>query len=142
MPQPGELFYYPNYVFPDGSQRNKYVLLMGQTPGGDWILARTTSRAYGRPQEPRCHHGNPYPSFYLDTASGILPLVSWLALDRLDDHDAEEFRIRLEAGQIQPAGAMPRTLFCEALACAASADDTRRVQEHAMKDLRAELGCP
>jgi hypothetical protein len=142
MPQAGELFHYPSYVFPDGSQRDKYVLLMGQTRGSDWILARTTSRAYGRPQEPRCHHGNPYPSFYLDTASGALPLASWLALDRLDDHDADEFRARVKAGQIQPVGAIPRALLCEALSCAASADDTRSAQKRAMKDLRADLGCP
>lgn len=124
MPRPGELFLYPRYVFPDGEQRDKYVLLMGQTRSGDWILARTTSRAHGRWQEPRCHHGNPYPSFYLGTAGGVLSLESWLALDRLDDHDAEAFRARLDTGQVRPVGAIPRLLFYDALACAASADDT------------------
>lgn len=141
MPQAGELFYYPNYSFPGGEKGDKYVLLMGQTRGDDWILARTTSRAHGRPQNPRCCHDNPYPSFYLDRAGGILSVDSWLVLDRLDDHDAEEFKTRLKSGLIKLVGLIPRHLFCEALDCAARADDTNRAQENAMKDLRAALGC-
>jgi hypothetical protein len=141
MPQPGELYYYPNYVFPDGNIRDKYVLLMGETRGGDWILARTTSKAHGRPQNPRCNHDNPYPSFYLDTAGGLLPLETWLVLDRLDDYDTISFSSELKAGAISLAGIIPPALFCQALDCAARADDTTREQEKTMKDLRHELGC-
>ena len=141
MPIAGTLFRYPNYVFPDGAQRDKYILLMGQIPGGDWIVARTTSRAHGRPQEPRCHHGNPYPSFFLGKADGILPLDTWLVLDRLDDHDSLEFQVRVINGLVIEVGPIPSALFCDALACAAGADDTSRAQERAMKDLRAKLGC-
>ncbi len=43
MPQVGELYHHPRYVFPDGSQKNKYVLLMGKTRADDWILAVTTT---------------------------------------------------------------------------------------------------
>lgn len=141
MPQPGELFRYPDYIFPDGGQKDKYVLLMGKTRGDDWILCRTTSQQHGRPQEPRCHHGNPYPSFFIDTAGGILPLPTWLALDRLDDHDADEFSKRVAAKRVESKGLIPQHLFCEALDCASRADDTTRAQENAMRDLRAELGC-
>jgi len=29
MPQPGEVYSYPAYEFPDGESRDKYVVLMG-----------------------------------------------------------------------------------------------------------------
>ena len=64
MPQPGEVYHYPDYVFPDAEQTDKYVVLLGQLPGGDWILGRTTSRSHGRPRNPRCNHSDPYPSFF------------------------------------------------------------------------------
>lgn len=104
MPQAGEIYSYPEYEFPDGDNRNKYVVVMGQIPGGDWILGRTTSRQYGRPKHPACNQSEHYPSYYLETAAGVLPLESWVVLDRLDDHDEKVFNEKVESGRVELVG--------------------------------------
>lgn len=141
MPRAGEVYHYPAYVFPDGEQDDKYVVLLGQIPGDDWILARTTSRQHGRSTNPRCNQTGSYPSFYIGPLAGIFPKPTWLVLDRLDDHDEDVFTERITAGLIEFAGELPFELLCDALSCARGADDATQIQVRAMSDLRAELGC-
>jgi hypothetical protein len=141
MPQPGELYHYPNYVFPDGGQRDKFVLLMGKTRADDWILARTTTQPHGRSHNPPCYHGDPYPGFYINTAGGLLPKTTWVALDRLDDYDTRDFDTKAAQGKIALVGKLALNTFCQLLDCAIRAQDITAIQERAMRDLRAGLGC-
>lgn len=141
MPQPGELYHFPDYVFPDGGQRNKFVLLMGKTRADDWILARTTKQPHGRSHNPPCYLGDPYPGFYIDTAGGLLPQPTWLMLNRFDDYDSRDFDTKVAAGDVTVVGELPLNTFCQILECAARAQDATAAQERAMRDLRARLGC-
>lgn len=141
MPQAGEVYHYPAYVFPDGEEANKFVVVLGQVPGGDWILGRTTSRPHGRPTDPRCNQSENYPSFYLGPLDGIFRAPTWLVLDRLDDHDEVELVKNIKNGAVELVGVLPLNLLCEALSCARGADDTSNIQARAMSDLRAQLGC-
>lgn len=142
MPVAGEVYHYPAYVFPDGEQEDKFVILLGQVPGGDWILGRTTSRQHGRPTVPPCNQATSYPSFYLGALQGLFTKPTWLVLDRLDDHDRQDLEAKIASGIVRPVGALPLPLLCAALACARGADDTTQQQATAMSDLRAALGCP
>jgi hypothetical protein len=142
MPQAGEVYSYPDYVFPDGDEALKYVILLGQIPGGDWILGRTTSRQHGRPTNPQCNHSDHYPSFYLGPVPAIFPAPTWVVLDRLDDHDELELNRRLAAGTIQLIGSLTFAVLCDLLSCARGAEDVTQTQATAMSDLRADLGCP
>lgn len=141
MPQAGELYHFPNYVFPDGDQRDKFVLLMGRTPSDDWVLARTTTKAHGRSHNPPCYLGDPYPGFYIDKADGLLPRPTWVMLNRLDDYDARDFDAKIVQNQITLIGNLPLNVFCQLLDCAVRAQDITRIQERVMRDLRAARGC-
>jgi hypothetical protein len=142
MPAAGEVYHYPDYVFPDGEQAHKYVVLLGQIPGGDWILCRSTSKQHGRPTDPRCNQSGIYPSYYLGTIQGIFPVATWLVLDRLDDHDEMDFNQKLALGAVTMVGTLSVDLLCQLLACARGADDTTQVQATAMSNVRANLNCP
>lgn len=141
MPQPGELYHFPDYVFPDGGQRNKFVLLMGKTPANDWILARTTKQPQGRSHNPPCYLGDPYPGFYIDKANGLLTQPTWVVLNRLDDYDARDFAAKTARNKITFVGKLPVGTFCQLLDCAVRAQDITAIQERAMRDLRADLRC-
>lgn len=141
MPQAGELYHFPDYVFPDGGQRDKFILLMGRTPSDDWILARTTTKPQGRSHNPPCYLGDPYPGFYIDKANGLLTQPTWVVLNRLDDYDARDFDSKVTRGEITLIGKFPLDTFCQLLDCAVRAQDITRIQERAMRDLRADLGC-
>lgn len=141
MPQPGELYYFPRYVFPDGGQRNKFILLVGKTPADDWILARTTKQPQGRSHNPPCYLGDPYPGFYIDKANGLLTQPTWIALNRLDDYDARDFSAKSGKGDITLVGKLPVDTFCQLLDCAVRAQDITMIQERVMRDLRVALRC-
>jgi hypothetical protein len=141
MHEAGEIYYHPGYVFPDGEQRDKYVLIMGITRSKDFILARTTSRKNLRVTNPRCSHAFPYPGFYVGTANGLFAIDTWIVLDRLDDVDGIDFVTKIKNGQINLVGILPNDIFCDLLDCAVRADDITREQEQRMLDVRAEKKC-
>ncbi|KHD06776.1 hypothetical protein PN36_20925 [Candidatus Thiomargarita nelsonii] len=138
MPQAGEIYYHPDYIFPDGDQKNKYVLIMGVRKSGDFILARTTSRENLRVTHPRCSHTFPYPGFYVGTANGLFSMDTWIVLDRLDDYDEIYFTNKIRNGQINFVGILADELFCDLLDCAVRSNDVTREQEQRMLDLRTE----
>ena len=141
MPQAGEVYHYPAYRFPDGDQDDKFVVLLGQIPGGDWILGRTTSRQHGRPTVPPCNQASGYPSFYIGPLQGVFPRPTWIALDRFDDHDQVDLETKITCGEVTLIGNLPLPVLCAVLACARGADDTTQLQANAMSDVRAILGC-
>lgn len=125
-----------------GEYRSKFLVLLAPMRGGDWVVRLLTSRYAGaRPEQPPCHHGDPYPGFYLgvlDVANG-LDNKSWLDLRGLDDADAADMSRSLEAGILTEVMNLPADLLKAALACAAGADDTTRAQERALRDQVAAL---
>ncbi len=125
-----------------GEYKPKFLVLLAPMRGGDWVVRLLTSQhADVRPEQPLCHHGDPYPGFYLgvlDPANG-LGRKSWLDLRRLDDADAADIARLLDAGILTVATSLPVELLKPALACAANADDTTRAQEQALRDQLAAI---
>lgn len=125
-----------------GEYKPKFLVLLAPMRGGDWVVRLLTSQhADLRPEQPPCHHGDPYPGFYLgvlDPANG-LGKKSWLDLRGLDDADAADMSRSLEAGILTEITTLPAHLLKPALACAAGADDTTRAQEQALRDQVAAL---
>ena len=125
-----------------GEYRSKFLVLLAPMRGGDWVVRVLTSQHVDvRPEQPPCHHGDPYPGFYLgvlDPSSG-LGRKSWLDLRGLEDADAADMSREVGAGILTVATALPADLLKPALACAAGADDTTRAQEQALRDQLAVL---
>ena len=125
-----------------GEYKPKFLVLLAPLRGGDWVVRLLTSQhADVRPEQPACHHGDPYPGFYLgvlDPSSG-LGRKSWLDLRGLADADAADMWRELDARILAVATVLPVDLLKPALACAAGADDTTRAQEHALRDQLAML---
>lgn len=125
-----------------GEYNAKFLVLLAPMRGGDWVVRLLTSQhADVRPERPPCHHGDPYPGFYLgvlDPAHG-LGRKSWLDLRGLEDAEATEIARLRDAGILTVVMALPFELLKLALSCAAGADDTTRAQEQALRDQLALL---
>lgn len=118
----------------------KYLVILAVPAVGDLVVRLITSRYAGlRPEHPPCHHGDPYPGFYLGIPGGPLDRRSWLDLRPFDDLDAELFALQLRKGTIERVGELPPTMVRAALECAAAADDTSRLQESHIRDSLAAL---
>lgn len=125
-----------------GEYRPKFLVLLAPMRGGDWVVRLLTSQHVDvRPEQPPCHHGDPYPGFYLgvlDPANGLRK-KSWLDLRGREDYDAADMPSEFDGGILTVVTALPAELLKPALACAAGADDTTRAQEQALRDQLAVL---
>ncbi len=102
------------YVDPDtGEYRGKYLLTLTTLPGGDLVARLLTSRAHGRPTEPPCYHGDPYPGFYLGILGGPLQQESWLDLRALNDFDASDVNKEKSRGDLSFVMTLDNNLFRE-----------------------------
>ena len=141
---PGTVLHHSRFYLDTGTgeYKPKFVVLLAPMRGGDWVVRVLTSQhADVRPEQPPCHHGDPYPGFYLgvlDPSNG-LGRKSWLDLRGLADADAADMSREFDARILTVVTALPADLLKPALACAAGADDTTRAQEQALRDQLAAL---
>jgi hypothetical protein len=65
---PGRIFRHEQFYLDrdTGLLRPKYFLVLAVQSSGDCVARLLTSRAHGRPEDPPCFHGTPYPGFFLD----------------------------------------------------------------------------
>lgn len=112
----------------------KFLVLLAALTSDDLVARLLTSRFHGRPENPPCFHGRPYPSFYIGVLGGPLRARSWVDLRYLDDFDAIEFKRRVNGGRIVPVTLLRREVLVELLDCVAGAEDTTRLQEQAIRD--------
>lgn len=138
---PGQIFRHTRYYRDDSGWQTKYLLVLTGT-ADNLVYRLLTSRAHGRPEQPPCYHGNPYPSFFLGIIGGALGAKSWLDLRQQDDYDRQTFAAHIAEGFLTLETALAQAQLCAVLDCAANADDTTRQQSRLMRDERARLGCP
>lgn len=123
-----------------GQLKPKYLLVLAVPPKGDIVARLITSKHETlRSENPPCHHGDPYPGFYLGIPGGALGKKSWLDLRRFDDLDADTFHRRMSKQIIRLVQRIEGQLLRQALQCAAAAEDTTRLQERHMRDALARL---
>ncbi|MFT4048080.1 MAG: hypothetical protein QM661_15495 [Solimonas sp.] len=122
-----------------GEFKPKFLVVLACSRGGDIVVRLLTSRQHGRPEQPPCYHGDPYPGFYLGVLG--LPLVkkSWLDLRGLDDVDSTELTRLLVAGEVTVVKELAVDVLHAALNCSAAAMDTTTRQERAIRDQIAAL---
>jgi hypothetical protein len=138
---PGEVHHHRHfYVDPvAGEYRGKYLLTLAVLPGGDLAVRLLTSRPHGRPTDPPCYHGDPYPGFYLGILGGQLQRESWVDLRSMNDFDAVKVEREATRGDLTFVTTLEPALFRSSLECVAAANDTTRAQERAIRDLLAGI---
>lgn len=124
-----------------GELKPKFLFVLATTGSADVVWRLLSSRQHGRPENPPCYHGDPYPGFYLGVidTSARLGKKSWLDLRPLEDGDGIEVAQRMDAGVLTIETLISGDSLHAALECAASADDTTRAQERAIRDELAHL---
>lgn len=136
--QPGEIYRHSRFYADKstGEFKIKYFLILAIIDG--YVVFRPLT-SQPRPEDPECHHGLPYPSFYLGVLGGRLGKKSWIDLTKRVDAELKDLRSLLEQGVIEHETALVKDVFMRALACTASADDTDKAQEKAIRDLLTNL---
>lgn len=134
----GEIYQHDRfYRSDDGHWQRKYFVVLALPLGADAVVRLLTSKP--RPLTPPCNHGAPYPSYFLGIVGGPLTRNSWVDLRGQPDFDADSLAILITRGEISLVATLDVDVLVDVLGCAASADDTTRAQERAMRDFIASL---
>ncbi len=136
---PGRVFRDPKFYRRDEEWQPKFFVVLAETRDGDLVARLLTSQIRGQPENPRCYHGHPYSTFYLGVLGGRLGKKSWLDLRALDDLDGSVLARRLTAKEIEPECRLDKGLLADLIDCVATANDTTRMQENALRDQKARL---
>jgi hypothetical protein len=138
---PGEIWKLDRFYLDTGSGEllPKYVLVLAVGRAGDIVGRLLTSRSHGRPEQPPCYHGDPYPGYYLGVIGGPLAAKSWLDLRKLEDLDGFDVARKKGQGMATPTVVLERELFIDVLDCAARAEDTTVRQSRDMLDVLNRL---
>lgn len=139
--QPGQIYRHEDFYFSaeTGHYEPKYFIALASTPGGDVVARLLTSRAHGRPENPPCFHGNPYPGFFLDVLGPPLGTKSWVDLRGFEDLDIGDARRRQERQRISLVATLSNATLVALLECVANADDTTKLQEQSIRNQLATL---
>lgn len=139
--QPGEIWKLDRFYLDadSGELLPKYLLVLAVTRAGDFVGRLLTSRPHGRPEDPPCYHGDPYPGYYLGTPGGSLTAKSWVDLRKLDDLDGFDIGRVMRQGRATHAYTLDREVFVAVLDCAARAEDTTVQQSREMLNLLSSL---
>lgn len=141
MPNPGEIWRDSEY-YPDaetGEFLPKFLLVVGVRPAdGDVVYKLLTSKAHGRPQEPTCFHGFPYPGYFLGILrTPLLPLNTWVDLRESEEYDRRDFDRFQQRGRLDYVHTLPQETFIDAARCVAGAPDTLKRQRLVIQDVIA-----
>jgi hypothetical protein len=139
MPNPGEIWRDGEY-YPDpntGEFLPKFLLVVGvRATDGDVVYKLLTSKPHGRPQEPLCFHGTPYPGYFLGLLmTPLLPLNTWVDLRESEEYDRRDFEDAQKKGRLAYVHTLQHAIFTEAARCVAAAPDTLKRQRMVIQDL-------
>jgi hypothetical protein len=138
---PGEIYRHDSFYFDEltGEQRRKFFVVLALLPGGDVVARLLTSRSHGRPENPRCFHGHPFPSYFLGVPGKDLGSKTWVDLRYLEDFDGLDVQREVQRGRVTLSMTLEYQALPPLLDCVAGAEDTSRRQERAIRNLVARM---
>ena len=91
---PGRIYRHEQFYLDrdTGLLKPKYFLVLAVQSSGDCVARLLTSRAHGRPEQPPCFHGTPYPGYFLGIPGQGLGVRTWIDLRFLEDFDGLDFQ--------------------------------------------------
>lgn len=137
---PGSILHYTNYTFLDGSQKNKYIVLLSNGEGYPYVVTTTTSKRRSRNMIPGCQSSDYYPNFFLLAGTdGVLPKDTWIELEGFNELDQTELLKRKFENVITVQGHLSTARAKALLQCALYIEDITLAQESAIKSSLATL---
>lgn len=99
----GSILFHKDFVFDDGTSKDKYIIVLG----GDaesLVVAKTTSKGKRYRTDHGCQSGSPEPAFYLPQGSSCLPEPTWICLGRLQPVPRRKAAAQLRTRRMRKIG--------------------------------------
>ncbi|MDP2106516.1 MAG: hypothetical protein Q8J76_11030 [Desulfobulbaceae bacterium] len=124
----GTILLHKNFVFADGSTKDKYLVILGKGEGV-FVAAKTTSKGHRYRNDHGCQSGNYYPAFLLTVGCCCLKLNSWICLGEFYELDEGKLLQGVVAGNVFRQGYLKDSLIRDVQFCAKGCDDISVYQE-------------
>lgn len=125
---PGKILLHLDFVFSDGSTKDKFLVILGQV-NGVVLAVKTTSKGHRYRNDYGCQSGSYYPAFYLPAGSCCFPKPTWVCLGDFYELQAADLTSKVTSGQVYQYGVLPSELLRDIQFCAKGCDDISPHQE-------------
>ncbi|WP_238875305.1 hypothetical protein [Achromobacter xylosoxidans] len=130
--KPGLILLHKNFVFADGTTKDKYLIVLGLLDGVI-VAAKTTSKGHRYRNDHGCQAGNYYPAFLLTAGCCALPLNTWVCLSEFYELQEADLVQGVTSGGIFRFGYLDGELTKDVQFCASMCDDITMHQEAIIK---------
>ncbi|MBF22853.1 MAG: hypothetical protein CML18_04325 [Pusillimonas sp.] len=126
--RPGAILLHKNFVFSDGTTKDKYLIVLGLS-AGIVVTVKTTSKGHRYRNDHGCQSGNFYPAFLLTVGCCALPLNTWVCLTEFYELQETELTQGISSGEVFRFGYLDTELTKDLQFCAKGCDDISIYQE-------------
>ncbi|NRH29225.1 hypothetical protein [Pseudomonas sp. MS19] len=127
--KPGTIFFHKDFMFADGTTKNKYLVVLGNIDSGVVLAAKTTSKGHNFRNDFGCQSANRFPAFFLPAKSCCLPLSTWICLGDFYELEISKLNTGVVSGDVYQFGHLGDPLTRTVQFCAKGCDDISSHQE-------------
>lgn len=129
---PGCIFFDKDFKFLDGSDGQKFLILLG-TLEGICLVVKTTSQGRRYLLDYGCQINHRFPSFNLVKGCCCLPKQTWTCLDEYYEFTYSEVLKKYYSGSLTKFGELTKEITYSLLTCALESDDISQTQKKIVK---------
>jgi hypothetical protein len=118
----GSILHWERFQFPDGTSKNKYIVILGCKPGCNWLVAVATSQKKNKEYTMGCHDGA---SYYHIPGGGrdFFGKDTWLVLAECREVSEPEARRHLASGTLALKGCLRAEIMKAIHECVRQSED-------------------
>jgi hypothetical protein len=125
---PGTIFLHRNFVFEDGTTKDKFLIVVGAHQD-KVVTAKTTSRGHRYRNDFGCQAGNRFPAFLLTLGCCCFQKNTWVCLGDFYEMDSSNLQLKIVSGEVFRYGVLDNNLTRDIQFCAKNCDDITEYQE-------------
>lgn len=126
---PGTVYLHKDFLFADGTTKDKYLVVLGNLKNGIVLAAKTTSQGHHYRNDFGCQSANRFAAFFFPANSTCFQKNTWVCLSDFYEISENQLTQGLAIGDVFRIGHLGNTFTRDLQFCAKGSDDLSEVQE-------------
>lgn len=126
---PGTIYLHKEFLFADGTTKDKYLVVLGNLEKGIVLVAKTTSKGHHYRNDFGCQSANRFAAFFFPASSTCFQKNTWICLSEFYELSENQLTQGLATGGVFRIGHLGNPLTRDVQFCAKGSDDISATQE-------------
>lgn len=126
---PGTIYLHKEFLFADGTSKDKYLVVLGNLKNGIVLVAKTTTQGHHYRNDFGCQSANRFAAFFFPAKSTCFPKNTWICLSEFYELSENQLTQGLAIGDVFRIGNLGSAFTRDVQFCAKGSDDISVVQE-------------